>query len=111
MFTGMLTFAVEKELNVVYFDGSSAANSVTGHQDAQDLVIYGKVRPDKVMAERERITELCAWAEKFDIDAIVRYVPLAHPSQLHSVDLLQNGARLVGRALMNEPLPHLFVAR
>jgi hypothetical protein len=70
--TGMLTFAVEKELNIVYFDGSSAANSVSGHQDSQDLVIYGKVRPDKVMAEWERIVRFCEWGAKFNIDAIVR---------------------------------------
>lgn len=68
----MLTFAVKRELNVVYFDGSSASNSVMGHQDSQDLVIYGKVRPDKVLAEWERIVELCDWASKFDIDAIIR---------------------------------------
>jgi hypothetical protein len=69
----MLTFEVEEELNVVYFDGSSGANSVWGHQDTQDIVLWGKPRPDKNRAERERIVKLCQWAQPFGLDAIIRY--------------------------------------
>ena len=68
----MLTLAVQERLKIIYFDGSSASNSLLGHQDAQDLVIYGKVRPDKMMAEFERIRLLCDWAAPFGVDAIVR---------------------------------------
>lgn len=74
---GMLSLEVQEPLNVVYFDGSSASNSVRGHLDTQDLVIYGEVRRDKMMAEWERISLLCEWGKEFGIDAIVRYVLLA----------------------------------
>jgi hypothetical protein len=70
----MLTMAVEEELNVVYFDGSSAANSYLGHQDSQDIVLWGRVRRDKMMEERGRIRELCNWGKPYNIDAFVRYV-------------------------------------
>jgi hypothetical protein len=70
----MLTLEVEEELNVVYFDGSSAANSPMGHQDTQDVIIWGKPRPDKLLDEWERIQELCKWGKPFELDAIVRFV-------------------------------------
>lgn len=68
----MLSFMVEQELNVIYFDGSSAANSIYGHQDTQDLLIWGEVRPDKIWAEWERMVELCKWVEQRGLDAIIR---------------------------------------
>jgi hypothetical protein len=69
----MLSFIVQKPLEVIYFDGSSAANKLYfGHQDSQDLIIWGKPRPDKVFAERERINALCDWAERFGLDGAVR---------------------------------------
>jgi hypothetical protein len=75
----MLTMAVEEELNVVYFDGSSAANSYLGHLDSQDIVIWGTVRRDKLMAEWERIKKLCDWGAQYNIDAFVRYVFILIP--------------------------------
>ncbi|PVF97657.1 hypothetical protein CPB86DRAFT_785604 [Serendipita vermifera] len=71
----MHTFEVEEELKVVYFDGSSGANSIWGHQDTQDVVLWGKPRPDKNRAERERIVKLCQWAQPFGLDAIIRMEP------------------------------------
>jgi hypothetical protein len=59
--TGMMSFMVEEPLEVIYFDGSSAAKVNLGHLDSQDLVIWGKIRPDKVFAEPERINKLCNW--------------------------------------------------
>lgn len=68
----MLTFIVEEELNILYFDGSSVATSPFGHLDAQDLIIWGKVRPDKNWNEWERIVLLCRWATQYGLDAIIR---------------------------------------
>lgn len=68
----MLTFSVEEELNVIYLDGSSAANSIFGHQDSQDLLIWGEPRPDKLWFEWERLLLLCRWGEQRGLDAIVR---------------------------------------
>ena len=76
--------AVEEELSVVYFDGSSAANSYLGHQDSQDIVIWGRVRRDKLMAERERIKKLCDWGKRYNIDAIVRYVFILIPLSIET---------------------------
>ncbi|PVF97656.1 hypothetical protein CPB86DRAFT_785601 [Serendipita vermifera] len=72
----MLTLEVEEELNILYFDGSSAANSKMGHQDSQDVVLWGKPRPDMVWKEWERIKETCEWGEPFGIDGFVREVML-----------------------------------
>ncbi|KIM28432.1 hypothetical protein M408DRAFT_329490 [Serendipita vermifera MAFF 305830] len=72
----MLTLAVEEPLEVIYFDGSSGANSYLGHLDTQDLLIWGEVRRDKMMAEWERIEELCKWGKRYSIDAFVREVML-----------------------------------
>ncbi|KIM28436.1 hypothetical protein M408DRAFT_329495 [Serendipita vermifera MAFF 305830] len=71
----MLTFMVEEPLNVVYFDGSSASNSYLGHQDSQDVLLWGRIRPDKIMAEWERIRELCKWGRQYNLDGIVRMEP------------------------------------
>ncbi|KIM28433.1 hypothetical protein M408DRAFT_329492 [Serendipita vermifera MAFF 305830] len=71
----MLTLVVEKPLNVIYFDGSSAANSYLGHQDSQDVVIWGRVRRDKMMAEWERIEEICKWGRQYNLDGFIRMEP------------------------------------
>ena len=69
---GMLTLGVEDTLNIVYFDGSSGSNSYLGHQDSQDVVIWGRVRKDKMAAEWERLDELCRWGQPFNIDGFIR---------------------------------------
>lgn len=46
-----------------------------GPMDGQDLIVWGVVRKDKVVAERERINTLCEWAARVGIDSFVRCVP------------------------------------
>ena len=45
----------------------------SGIMDAQDIVIWGKVRPDMNWKEMIRIQELCKWGEQFKLDGFVRY--------------------------------------
>ncbi|CCA72518.1 hypothetical protein PIIN_06455 [Serendipita indica DSM 11827] len=71
----MLTFVTKNDLNILYFDGSSASNSILGHLDSQDVLMYGRVRPEKVWEEPERIMWFCEWGKTFGIDAIVRMEP------------------------------------
>ncbi|KAJ7798082.1 hypothetical protein B0H14DRAFT_3492896 [Mycena olivaceomarginata] len=45
---------------------------VTRTSDAQDLLIWEKVDPDRTWDERRRINDLCAWGKEFETDAYVR---------------------------------------
>lgn len=63
-----------RELNVLYFDGSSAAKMDTGTMDSQDIVIWGELKPEYRPEERRRIKELCEWGAGRDVDGFVRYV-------------------------------------
>ncbi|KAF9246288.1 hypothetical protein BU15DRAFT_39933 [Melanogaster broomeanus] len=67
-----LTLATTRPLKVVYFDGSSAAKTEWGSLDAQDILIWGMVRPGSVWQEQQRIADLCKWGKKFGVDAFVR---------------------------------------
>jgi len=40
--------------------------------ESQDLVIWGRVRPDYAWKERERADELCKWGKRYDLDGFVR---------------------------------------
>ncbi|KAG9052155.1 hypothetical protein FS842_010410 [Serendipita sp. 407] len=71
----MLTFAVREKINILYFDGSSASNSLMGHLDSQDVLLWGKVRPEKLLDEVGRIRSLCAWGAPFGLDGYVRMEP------------------------------------
>ncbi|KAG8814283.1 hypothetical protein FRC18_002031 [Serendipita sp. 400] len=71
----MITLAVEEELNIVYFDGSSAAKSILGHLDTQDMLVWGKIRPEKCLNDEERLDFLCEWGAKYGLDAFVRMEP------------------------------------
>jgi len=63
-----------RSLRLAYFDGSSAAKiEDSGVMDSQDIVIWGKVRPDMIWNERVRIEELCKWGKQFELDGFVRY--------------------------------------
>ena len=63
-----------RPLRLAYFDGSSASNvKSSGVMDAQDIVIWGKVRPDMTSDEFVRIRELCKWGEQFKLDGFLRY--------------------------------------
>jgi len=63
-----------RPLRLAYFDGSSAAKEMHyGTMDTQDIVIWGKVRPEMGRSEEVRIQELCKWGEQFNLDGFVRY--------------------------------------
>ncbi|KAG6811477.1 hypothetical protein H0H92_007249 [Tricholoma furcatifolium] len=66
------TYVATRPLNVLYFDGSSAAKMEGGSMDTQDLVWLGEVRPDQTGQERKRINGLCDWGKKFGLDGFVR---------------------------------------
>lgn len=68
----VVSMVATRDLRLAYFDGSSAAKVNTGAMDSQDLVIWGKVLPNKGFSEWERIVEMCEWGKKYDIDGIVR---------------------------------------
>ncbi|KAI6098035.1 hypothetical protein EDD16DRAFT_227049 [Pisolithus croceorrhizus] len=67
-----LTLITTRPLNVVYFDGNSAAKLSTGTLDSQDIVTWGNVRPDWSFDEWSRITTLCDWGREYNIDGFVR---------------------------------------
>ena len=70
-----------RPLRVAYFDGSGASIAkFSGATDTQDIVIWGRVRPDMVQDEQVRIRELCKWGEQFKLDGIVRYPFIYFPS-------------------------------
>ncbi|KAJ2934081.1 hypothetical protein H1R20_g2985, partial [Candolleomyces eurysporus] len=67
----LLTLAAARPLNVLYFDGSSAAK-VYGAMDVQDILVWGAVQPDKIFNEKQRINDLCEWGKKYNIDGFLR---------------------------------------
>ena len=70
----LYTYVATRPLRLAYFDGSSGAKIVpSGVLDAQDIMIWGKVRPDMGWGELLRIRELCKWGEQFKLDGFVRY--------------------------------------
>ncbi|KAA1470244.1 hypothetical protein DENSPDRAFT_774482 [Dentipellis sp. KUC8613] len=66
------TFITTRPLRLAYFDGVSAGKLLTGTLDTQDLLIWGRARPDKWREEGERITKLCEWGRPFGLDGFVR---------------------------------------
>ncbi|KIK14492.1 hypothetical protein PISMIDRAFT_116952 [Pisolithus microcarpus 441] len=67
-----LILMTTRPLNIVYFDGTSAAKLSTGTLDSQDVVAWGDVRPDWSFDEWSRITTLCDWEREYNIDGFVR---------------------------------------
>ncbi|KAJ7785174.1 hypothetical protein DFH07DRAFT_4456 [Mycena maculata] len=67
-----LTLVTTRPLKVLYLDGSSAANMQSGTLDVQDLLLWGKVSPERWLNERERINGLCEWGKDMGIDGYVR---------------------------------------
>ncbi|KAF7299488.1 hypothetical protein MIND_00898900 [Mycena indigotica] len=67
-----LTIVTTRPLNVIYFDGSSAANMKDGTLDTQDILAWGKAKPDRWLDERERIDDLCAWGKIYGVDGFLR---------------------------------------
>ena len=64
----------KRDLRLVYFDGSSAAKIKDGPLDSQDVILWGRPRPDKYRSERERIKGLCDWGKPLGLDGFVRMV-------------------------------------
>ncbi len=67
-----LTVVATRPLNVLYFDGSSAAKMVDGPMDTQDIVAWGKIIPEWSFNEKRRLEDLCAWGVKLGLDGFVR---------------------------------------
>lgn len=61
-----------RSLNVLYFDGSSAAKLPNGTMDSQDILIWGEPKPEDFFEEWRRIRDLCEWGVKKGVDGFVR---------------------------------------
>ncbi|TFK26769.1 hypothetical protein FA15DRAFT_686237 [Coprinopsis marcescibilis] len=66
-----LTLSTTRPLNLLYFDGNSAAK-LHGCMDAQDLIVWGDVDPDRLFKEDERINRLCEWGKQYKLDGFLR---------------------------------------
>ncbi|TEB15220.1 hypothetical protein FA13DRAFT_849283 [Coprinellus micaceus] len=66
-----LTLAVTRPLNVLYFDGSSAAK-MEGCMDGQDMITWGNSPPNRIFDEATRIRDLCAWGKKYNLNGFMR---------------------------------------
>ena len=62
----------KRNLRLVYFDGLSAAKYKDGTLDSQDIILWGRPRPDKHHSERERIASLCDWGQSLGLDGFIR---------------------------------------
>ena len=92
------TYVTARPLRLAYFDGSSAGKvNPSGAMDTQDIVIWGKVRPDMIWEELLRLQELCKWGEQFKLDGFVRYLfdCFLHLAFSLTVFFLQDGNELV----------------
>jgi hypothetical protein len=67
-----LTLVTTRSLNLLYFDGSSAAKMKGGPMDSQDLLAWGEIKEEWFFRERERIDKLCEWGKKYGLDGFVR---------------------------------------
>ncbi|KAF7313115.1 hypothetical protein MKEN_00997400 [Mycena kentingensis (nom. inval.)] len=89
-----LTLVANRPLQVLYFDGSSAANMKDGTLDTQDLLVWGEWDEHRWLDERARIEDLCTWGRRFGVDGFLRLVVrLDAPAALTSQ---QNGDGFVG---------------
>ncbi|KAI3613761.1 hypothetical protein WG66_013572 [Moniliophthora roreri] len=67
-----ITLVATRLLNVLYFDGSSAAKMPYGSMDTQDIIAWGLVNSTRYFAEQERLAALCTWGKPLGIDGFVR---------------------------------------
>ncbi|KAG2356994.1 hypothetical protein BDR07DRAFT_1421499 [Suillus spraguei] len=67
-----LTLAATRPLKVLYFDGTSAAHTINGTLDTQDIIAWGELRPDWGLKEDQRIEDLCKWGAPYAVDGYVR---------------------------------------
>ncbi|KAI9453296.1 hypothetical protein BJY52DRAFT_1427547 [Lactarius psammicola] len=68
----VITLQAKRDLRLVYFDGLSAAKMKDGPLDSQDVVLWGRPRPDKNFSEIERIEALCDWGRPLGLDGFIR---------------------------------------
>lgn len=67
-----LTLAATRPLKILYFDGTSAANTLIGTLDTQDIIAWGELRPDWRFKEDQRLADLCKWGAEYAVDGYVR---------------------------------------
>jgi hypothetical protein len=68
----VISMQAMRDLRLVYFDGLSAAKYKDGTLDSQDVILWGRPRPDKYRSERERIEALCDWGRPRGLDGFIR---------------------------------------
>ncbi|KAH9056822.1 hypothetical protein EDB87DRAFT_1686836 [Lactarius vividus] len=68
----MISLQAKRDLRLVYFDGLSAGKMKDGPLDSQDVILWGRPRPDKIFSEIERIKALCDWGRPLGLDGFVR---------------------------------------
>ena len=97
----LYTYVTTRPLRLAYFDGSSAAKiDPSGTMDIEDIVIWGKSRPEMIWEEVVRLQELCKWGEQFKLDGFVRYFfDCLHHLAFSLTGLLQDGNELVSITL------------
>ncbi|KAI0033101.1 hypothetical protein K488DRAFT_35988, partial [Vararia minispora EC-137] len=74
-----LVFSTMRQLNLLYFDGSSAAKALRSgstrnltSMGTQNLVAWGELRPEGEHDELGRIQALCDWGRRYSLDGFVR---------------------------------------
>ena len=70
----LLSFATTRSLKVIYFDGTSAANTPTGPVDTQQLIAWGQPGNTLPRDEGRLVKDLCKWGKNFGVDGFVRYI-------------------------------------
>ena len=97
----LYTYVTTRPLRLAYFDGSSAAKiDPSGTMDIEDIVIWGKSRPEMIWEEVVRLQALCKWGEQFKLDGFVRYFfDCLHHLAFSLTGLLQDGNELVSTTL------------
>jgi hypothetical protein len=68
----VISLQAKRELRLLYFDGNSAAKMNHGPTNSQEVVIWGKPRPDLPIIDYERIRLLCEWGKPFGLDGFIR---------------------------------------
>jgi hypothetical protein len=68
----VMSYMTTRPLQLVYLDGASASKLPDGPMDVQDIVIWGRPRPDNVFHAQERITAMCKWGARLGLDGFVR---------------------------------------
>ena len=68
----VISLQAKRDLRVLYFDGNSAAKMKHGPTNSQEVVIWGKPRPEMPILDYERIKLLCDWGKPLGLDGFIR---------------------------------------